>query len=1103
MTLAQRWTRLKAKLSVAAVRAAVVALGVACLAATPAQAQGYFGQNQVQYDRLRWRVIETEHFLVHYYPEIADVAPDAARMAERAYARLSRLTSHQFREKKPILIFGSSGDFAQSNVFGDLGEGTGGVTDPLRQRMAQFFSGDWQSFEHVLTHEMVHVFTFDIFSRGRAGAGLQNLAMVNPPLWFMEGLAEYLSIGPKHPWTDAWVRDAVVNNALPSISQMTERPDKYFPYRYGLGFWQYVGGRWGDEVIGEIMNAVPSLGIDRAFRRELGMSLDEVSNEWKQAMQAKYLPVVASLDRPRSFAEPLLSQKRTGSIANMFVAPALSNDGKFITYIGYGSLLRGEVFPEMYLANAETGKRITRLVKTTTNPDFEQLRFIYSQPSFSLDGKQLAFTGQRGGRDVLYIMDVKSRNIVKRIDLELDQVLSPSFSPDGRKVVFSGMRHGSSDLYVVSLDAPGYTQLMKDQYGDLMPQWSPDGKTIAFISDRGPDTDLDILKIGAWKVVTFDLETQQMTILPGQGGRAINPQWAPDGKSLAYVTDRTGIANIFLYDFDAKEHYQLTNVAGAVTAVAEQSPAISWARDADVMAFVYYEKTDHAIWKIKNPRALKKQPFRETVVVAQGGPALGVQPGRPTGAATPPAAPVDPTAHLRRATVQDSAAARQSYYRPSTGSVARVSSELPASTITRISETVSVEALMDSFDFYLPDTTRFKEARYRAKLTPEYIAQPSIGYQQNGFGQGTYGGTTIVLSDLLGNRRLALSGSINGQLGDAQVFAGYTSLGRRLQYTTGVLQQPMYLLSNFYETPGEQEGQFYQTSETARLVFRQVFAAGLYPLNRFTRFELGARFQNIDQQALPITRLVDYNQGYATYWERGSTRNVASANTISPYLAFVTDNSMFGFTGPISGKRVRLQIEPTVGSWKYTEYTADARSYLPILFNYITFATRVTTSMAVGRDEMRFPKWIGRPDFVRGYNREDIGFVSCSGLPSDDGSSCNAEELIGSRVAFANAELRFPIIRRYGARTSLLGGLPPIDGLFFYDAGVAWSKGQSVTLSEPTNYDFTKQRALLRSYGFGLRMNLFNIAIIRWDWAKPVSRPNARGFGTWFFGASY
>ena len=474
MPQAQRWTRWGAALVFA-----IIAI------ASPLHAQ-YFGQNQVQYDRLRWRVIETEHFQIHYYPQIADVAPDAARMAERSYARLSRLMAHQFREKKPVLIFGSSGDFAQSNVFGDLGEGTGGVTDPLRQRMAQFFSGDWASFEHVLMHEMVHVFQFDIFSRGRAGAGLQNLAMVNPPLWFMEGLAEYFSIGPEHPWTAAWVRDAVTNNALPTIAQMTERPDKYFPYRYGLSVWQYVGARWGDEVIGEIMNAVPSVGIDRAFRREIGMSLDELSAEWKQAMQNKYLPIVAELQRPRSFAEPLLSQKRSGSISSLFVAPALSDDGKLITYIAYGSFLRGEVFPEMYLANAETGKRITRLVRTTLNPDFEQLRYIYSQPAFSPDAKMLAFTGQSGGRDVLYVMDVKSRRILRKFDFELDQVLSPSFSPDGRRIVFSGMRRGSSDLYIASLDTDGYTQVTKDPYGDLQPQWSPDGRTITSTPTKPP-----------------------------------------------------------------------------------------------------------------------------------------------------------------------------------------------------------------------------------------------------------------------------------------------------------------------------------------------------------------------------------------------------------------------------------------------------------------------------------------------------------------------------------------------------------------------------------------------------------------------------------------
>ena len=61
---------------------------------------------------------------------------------------------------------------------------------------------------------------------------------------------------------------------------------------------------------------------------------------------------------------------------------------------------------------------------------------------------------------------------------------------------------------------------------------------------------------------------------------------------------------------------------GAINAVAELSPAISWAHGADVLAFVYYEKGEHAIWKIPNPRSLKREPFKPGVPNALVNPVL-------------------------------------------------------------------------------------------------------------------------------------------------------------------------------------------------------------------------------------------------------------------------------------------------------------------------------------------------------------------------------------------------------------------------------------------------------------------------------------------------
>ena len=1046
------------------------------LFASRLNAQQYFGQNQVQYRHFDWHVLETEHFKIHYYPEEQGTVNDVARMAERAYARQSRILDHQFREKKPIILFASRADFGQNNVTGDLGEGTGGVTEG-RFRLLAPLTGDYHSFEHVLAHEMVHEFQYDTFLRGKA-ENIQTLETINPPLWFMEGMAEYISGGPNHPLTSEWLRDAAVAGTVPSIEQMTERPDKYFPYRYGESLWEYIGERWGDEAIGQILSETATIGVARAIQKELGLSLHELSDDWREAVNATYLPQAAILDRPQSFARPLLTPRKSGG--QIFLAPSLSHDGNYIAFLSNGSEKRGEIFIDLWLGDARTGKRLKHLIKSTQNANFEELRLLYSQSAFSNNGKTLAFTAMREGIDVLYLLDLASGR-VHPLKLPLDAVWSPTFSPDDRQIAFSGTKGGVTDLYIVDVSGKNLRQLTNDKYGDLQPVWSPDGRTLAFATERSPATDLANLKLGPWQIATIDIASGAVSVLPGQAGLNINPQWSPDGRQIAFISDRTGLQNVFLYDFTDNQHYQITNVLGGVSAITEFSPAISWARGADKMVFTYYERGDYTVWSIDHPASLKKYAFGKGPSTMVGYSL--VHPLTTTIAAT--------TGRLDSLS-NPKGNEPTSIYRSPSGP--RVSSVISPSEGLQDSSFATVASLLADPNFGLPDTTRFKYEPYHARLHPDYIADPNVGYTTN---YGTYsGGTAFVFSDLLGNHLLALSAQVYGQLSDAAFFVGYANMSRRIQYSTSFSQQPYYV--PVQSATRQQGGLFEATEVDLRYVLRTATLSAQYPLNRFHRFESGLQLNNIDQSLVSISQTCSTVCSDLSFQNLG---NLRSYNYAMPSAAYVADNSLFGMTGPISGRRMRFQAGQAVGGLKFANYLADYRRYDPIIFNTLTFATRLFTLQSVGRDEGFFQNYIGRPDYVRGYDRANFSYYECTSAFGASAAQCNNTQLAGSRVAVGNIELRFPIIRRFD-----LGpvGLPPVDGHFFYDAGLAWNKGQSISFNKPANFDSSqdKQRYAFTSAGFGLRVNLFGIAILQWDYAHPYGvarKPN----WTFSLGAGY
>src|SRR2546430_12566214 len=113
------------------------------------------------------------------------------------------------------------------------------------------------------------------------------------------------------------------------------------------------------------------------------------------------------------------------------------------------------------------------------------------------------------------------------------------------------------------------------------------------------------------RIALFHLDNGKIGLLGHMDqGKNIDPAWAPDGKSLAFVSDRSGISNVFLYDLSDANIYQLTDVYTGVTGITPLSPCLSWAHEADRLAFAYYEEGEYNVYGLDNPRSLKRQPYQ-------------------------------------------------------------------------------------------------------------------------------------------------------------------------------------------------------------------------------------------------------------------------------------------------------------------------------------------------------------------------------------------------------------------------------------------------------------------------------------------------------------
>lgn len=549
------------------IRTLVTAISIVLIVARAASAQ-YFGRNKVEYVDFDFRILATEHFDVYYYAHEERAARLAAQMAERWYARFSTLLKHQFHTRQPLVLYGSQAEFAQTNVVpGLLPDSVGGVTDAARRRITMPFAPTLAETHRVLGHEIVHAFQFDI-ARRHGGDTAQ-------PLWFIEGMAEYLARGSLDIESSLWLRDAVFSDRVPRKQNVAAR--ELSPYLYGHAFWSYLGERFGDEVVEKALKpAKKQRRLNDRMRYATGETLDALYDDWRKNVSRAYGTLPGDSDRMEPWSRH-----------HMQLGPSLSPDGTQAIFFSE----RDRLSLDLFLADVRTGRVTRKLATTAASAKFDSLQPLRSAGAWSADGQWFAFAAVRQGRAALMLLDMTGRGRDREILFDrIGQVLSPTWSPDGRSIALSALAGGATDLYVCDVASGRLERLTDDAFADLQPAWSHDGRSIAFATERY-SSDLSTLQFGRPRLAVLDVETHAVRHIAIAGGSGeLNPQWSADDRELYFVSDRDGILNVFRSSLESPTLFRMTSVATGVSGITPTSPALSAARDANLLAFTVYER---------------------------------------------------------------------------------------------------------------------------------------------------------------------------------------------------------------------------------------------------------------------------------------------------------------------------------------------------------------------------------------------------------------------------------------------------------------------------------------------------------------------------------
>ncbi|GMU89059.1 MAG: peptidase S9 [Chlorobiota bacterium] len=510
-------------------------------AVAPLNAQYYyFGRNKVHYENFDWRILQTEHFDIYFDADMLPMAETGARIAEEAFGVLKEDLQHTITYRIPLIFYNTHIHFQQTNITpGFIPEGVGGFFEFMKGRVVIPFLGSVGKFRHVIYHELTHVFMTSKLSRISKDRKWTDTYF--PPLWFVEGIAEFYSTRPDAQAAMV-MRDAVLNNYFTGIKNINAVYGSFIMYKFGQAFMEFVRERYGRWFVLRVLENIHlSEDFNEVISITLGKPVEQIDAEWLEHERKKYYPLVTT------HSSNALAAKKVIDGGYNFDPNVLIDSLKRKYYIVYTANKDG--YSSLFITEMDSTFTIElnteRVITAERGREHESVHLF--EPSLTVSKEGIAaFVTRSGESDVIHLYDLLKKQEVSK--LRFDGILSisdPSFSEKG-DILFRGINgEASTDLYVWFREEQKLKRLTADNFNDASPVQGRTPTEVLFTSDR-----LGGEFSGVNNIFSIDTESGKISAVTAASTNFAWPKLIDGGRRLVAANDADGVYNLYEIDLN-------------------------------------------------------------------------------------------------------------------------------------------------------------------------------------------------------------------------------------------------------------------------------------------------------------------------------------------------------------------------------------------------------------------------------------------------------------------------------------------------------------------------------------------------------------------------